>query len=205
MKLYNGMSPNGARVAIFLAEKKIELPTVEIDVMKGETQTPSYLKINSLGQVPVLETDDGTIITESVAICRYIEALHAEPALFGKGAIEQAQVEMWNRRVERHIFDTVGNVGMHEMPFFANHIEQLPEYAQSLRRRFLQKLSWLDEELSDGRPFIVGEMFSVADITGMATFMICHFIQQDVPSDFVNVKRWEERLRTQPSWPAVPG
>jgi len=92
MKLYNGLSPNGARVGIFLAEKGIELPTVEIDVMKGETQTPTFLKINSLGQVPVLELDDGTIITESVAICWYLESLHAEPALFGRDAKEQARI-----------------------------------------------------------------------------------------------------------------
>ena len=201
MRLYNGMSPNGARVEIFLAEKKIEIPKVEIDVMKGDTQTPDYLKINSLGQVPVLELDDGTVITESVAICRYLETLHAEPALFGKGAKEQAQVEMWNRRIERHIFDTVGNIGMHEMPFFAKHIEQMPEYANSLRRRFIQKLSWLNNELSDCRPFVVGQSFSVADITGMAAFIICNFINQDVPSDFTHVKQWERNLRERTSWP----
>ena len=204
MKLYNGLSPNGARVGIFLAEKQIEVPIVEIDVMKGETQTPAYLKINSLGQVPVLELDDGTMIAESVAICRYLESLHAEPALFGSDAKEQAQIEMWNRRIERHIFDTVGNVGMHEMPFFANHIEQMPEYAKSLRRRFTEKLSWLEAELSDGRPFVAGETFSVADITGMAAFMICHFIKQDVPADVANVKKWEQRLRARPSWPTLP-
>ncbi len=201
MKLYNGLSPNGARVGVFLAEKQIELPTVEIDVMKGETQTPQFLKINSLGQVPVLELDDGTIITESVAICRYLESLHPDPALFGKGAKEQAQVTMWNRRIERHIFDTVGNVGMHEMPFFANHIEQMPEYAKSLRRRFAKKLAWLNDELSDGRPFVAGEAFSVADITGMAAFMVCYFIKQDVPADFSHVKKWEQNLRARPSWP----
>ena len=157
MKLYNGMSPNGARVGVFLAEKEIELATVNVDVMKGETLKPEFLKINSLGQVPVLELDDGTIIAESVAICRYLETLHPKPALFGESAKEQAQIEMWNRRIERHIFDTVGNVGMHEMPFFANHIEQMPEYAQSLRRRFGQKLAWLNDELSDGRPYVAGD------------------------------------------------
>jgi len=201
MKLYNGMSPNGARVKIFLAEKGIEVPTVEISVMEGETRTAEFIKINSLGQVPVLELDDGTILTESVAICRYLESLHPTPNLFGESPKEQGQIEMWNRRMERHIMDTVGNVGMHEMPLFADQIEQMPEYAKSLRRRFPEKLSWLDSEMSDGRNFVAGDTFSVADITGMAALMICHFIEETIPSDVTYVKKWEDRMVSRPSWP----
>jgi glutathione S-transferase len=114
MKLYNGLSPNGARVTTFLAEKGVDIPTVDISVLDGQTRTPEFRKINSLGQVPVLELDDGTILTESVAICRYLELIHPKPSLFGESRVEQAQIEMWNRRMERHIFDTVGNVGMHK-------------------------------------------------------------------------------------------
>jgi glutathione S-transferase len=201
MKLYNGLSPNGARVSAFLIEKDVSIPTIDVSVLEGETRAPEFRKINSLGQVPVLELDDGTIITESVAICRYLELLHPAPALFGEGPIEQAKIEMWNRRMERHIFDTVGNVGMHEMPLFANQIEQIPEYAASLRRRFVKKLSWLDSEMADGRPFIVGDTFSVADITGMAALMVCHFIDETVPAEFKRVKEWEEKMHARPSWP----
>ena len=201
MKLYNGFSPNGARVAVFLAEKDVTIPTADVSVLKGETRTPEFRKINSLGQVPVLELDDGTILTESVAICRYLESLYPKPSLFGEDALAQARIEMWNRRMERHIFDTVGNVGMHEMPMFADQIEQIPEYAASLRRRFAEKLSWLDAEMADGRPFIAGDTFSVADITGMAALMVCHFIEEKVPTDFEHVKAWEDRMRARPSWP----
>ncbi len=201
MKLYNGFSPNGARVAVFLAEKDVTIPTADVSVLKGETRTPEFRKINSLGQVPVLELDDGTILTESVAICRYLESLYPKPSLFGEDALAQARIEMWNRRMERHIFDTVGNVGMHEMPLFADQIEQIPEYAASLRRRFAAKLSWLDAEMADGRPFIAGDTFSVADITGMAALMVCHFIEEKVPTDFEHVKAWEDRMRARPSWP----
>lgn len=201
MKLYNGLSPNGARVKAFLSEKGIEIPTIEVSVMDGETRTPAFRKLNSLGEVPVLELDDGTILTESVAICRYLEMLHPKPSLFGEGAREQAQIEMWNRRMERHVFDTVGNVGMHEMPLFADRIEQIPEYAASLRRRFIEKLSWLDAEMSDGRPFVTGENFSVADITGMAALMVCHFIEATVPTNVTHVKKWESKMRARPSWP----
>ena len=201
MKLYNGLSPNGARVNSFLSEKGIEIPTVDVSVMEGQARTPEFLQINSLGQVPVLELDDGTIITESIAICRYLETLHPKPALFGETAVEQAQIEMWNRRIERHIFDTVGNVGMHEMPLFADQIEQLPEYAASLRRRFIDKLHWLDKELSDGRSFIAGETFSVADITGMAALMVCQFINMTIPDGVQHVQAWEQRMRARPSSP----
>jgi glutathione S-transferase len=201
MKLYNGLSPNGARVTTFLAEKGVDIPTVDISVLDGQTRTPEFRKINSLGQVPVLELDDGTILTESVAICRYLELIHPKPSLFGESRVEQAQIEMWNRRMERHIFDTVGNVGMHEMPLFADQIEQIPAYAASLRRRFTEKLTWLDGEMADGRPFIVGDTFSVADITGMAALMVCHFIDENIPDDCKHVKAWEGKMRTRPSWP----
>lgn len=99
MKLYNGMSPNGMRVKVFLAEKNIDVPVTNIDVMAGDTKKPEYLSMNSLGEVPVLELDDGKIITESLAICRYFEILHPEPSLMGESAAEQAHIEMWTRRI----------------------------------------------------------------------------------------------------------
>jgi len=201
MKLYNGMSPNGARVQVFLAEKGIEIPTVDVSILEGATRTAAFRKINSLGQVPVLELEDGTKLTESVAICRYLEALHPKPALFGESAVEQARIEMWNRRIERHIFDTVGNAGMHEMPLFADQIEQIPEYAASLRRRFGEKLQWLDTELSDGRAFMAGDAFSVADITGMAALMICQIIEEPIPEAVAHVNKWADKMRARPSWP----
>jgi len=101
MKLYDlkaGMNPR--RVRIYLAEKGIEVPSEAVDMMKGENRTPEFLRINPLGTLPVLELDDGTVLTESVAICRYVEALKPEPNLFGRDPLEQARVEMWNRRAE---------------------------------------------------------------------------------------------------------
>lgn len=201
MKLYNGLSPNGARVQVFLAEKGIEIPIVEVNVLEGQTRTPEFHKLNSLSQVPVLETKDGTIITESIAICRYLEALHPEPKLFGNTPLKQAQIEMWGRRMERQIFDTIGTVGLHEIPLFASQIEQIPEYAGSMRRQFFKKLEWLDGELSDGRAFIAGDTFSVADITGMAALMVCGFLEVSIPVEVKYVKAWEEKMRARPSWP----
>ena len=204
MELYNGMSPNGARVGIFLLEKSIEIPTTNIDIMAGETQSESFLKINSLGEVPALMLDDGDIITESVAICRYLEAQHHAPCLFGETAKEQAVIEMWNRRIEQKIFSVLGDVGRHTFELFKDRIKQFPDYAASQRGVFLKNLAWLNDDMSDGRPFIAGDNFSVADITGMAMLLVCGFVQIDIPGELTHVKKWENAMKARPSWPQPP-
>jgi len=118
MKLYVAPGPNSYRTRIFMAEKGIELPMVELDYAKREHKSPEFLKLNSLGQLPVLVIDDGTAITESIAICRYLEVLHPSPALFGATAAAQGKVEMWNRRMESEVFATIGNVVLHTNEFF---------------------------------------------------------------------------------------
>lgn len=205
MKLYNGMSPNGARVAIFKAEKGIDLPTTPIDVLSGEAQSETYLKINPLGEVPALALDDGQIITESIAICRYLDVTNDGPSLFGIGAQGQAVVEMWNRRMELRVFNVIGAVGRHEFPLFKDRYEQMPDYAASQRRLFAKRLEWLDGELADGRTFIAGNKFSVADITGMAVLMICMFSGTDIPADLTHLKKWENTVKSRASWPQMPG
>lgn len=205
MKLYNGMSPNGARVAVFLAEKEIEIPTQPVDLMAGEQRTDWFLEINSLGQVPVLELDDGSHLTESIAICRYLETLHPEPALFGKTPREQAFVEMWIRRIELWLFNVAGDIGQHEFPFFKDRIEQNADYAASRRRDFAQRLRWLDQELSDDRPFVGGERFSMADIVGMTMLMLAGFAAIALPDELTHVKRWEAAMKARPSFPSMPG
>ncbi len=139
MKLYNAQAPNPWRVRIFLAEKGIEMPLHTLQVLSGETRTPDFLEINSLGEVPALELDDGTVITESIAICRYLEALYPKPTLFGSTPLEQAQIEMWQRRIELQIVGTVGQIGLHIIPFFADRVEQIPEYAASQARALEKK------------------------------------------------------------------
>ncbi|WP_262694382.1 glutathione S-transferase family protein [Kordiimonas aquimaris] len=205
MKLYNSMSPNGMRVDIFIAEKGIEIETVNVGIMDGETQGEAFRKINSLGEVPVLELADGTIITESIAICRYLEAKHPAPALFGITEKEQALVEMWNRRIELKLFQVIGAIGLHTFELFRERITQVPEYAETQRNLFPERLGWLDKELSDDRAFIAGENFSVADITGMAMLGLCRFVQYEIPEELTRVKRWEAAIKARPSWPQMPG
>src|SRR5215472_14256407 len=109
MKLYSHpMAPNPRRVRTFAAEKKIELPLENLDLLAGQARTPEFLAKNSSAAVPVLELDDGSYLPESVAICHYLEGLHPEPNLFGRDLREQAQIEMWNRRMELELFAAIG-------------------------------------------------------------------------------------------------
>lgn len=200
MKLYDATTPNTLRVNAFLAEKGIDLPRQKIDVLAGGARTPAHLAVNPMGEVPVLETDDGQNIAESVAICRYLEALHPEPSLFGKTAADQARIEMWNRRIELHLMQAIGNMALHSFDFFADKVEQVPEYAATQWRRFETMWAWLDRDLADGRPFVAGDEFSVADITGMAALMICDIAEKTPPRDCEHACRWEAMLRARPSF-----
>lgn len=202
MKLYSAQAPNPRRVRIFLAEKGLELPCEELEIGAGGTRAPAFLKKNSLGEAPVLELEDGTIITESVAICRYLEALHPEPPLFGADPVAQGQVEMWSRRLELGVMNPIGQIGLHSFDFFKDKVEQVPAYAEAQRRLALKKLAWLDGEISDGRPFVAGAAFSVADITGMAALIIAGLVRLELPEELGHLRRWADRLRSRPSWEA---
>ena len=202
MKFYNAAAPNPRRVRIFLAEKGVEIPRQDLDLAKGESRTPEFLAKNSLAGTPILELDDGTVLAESVAICRYLESLYPEPALMGSDALESATIEMWNRRMEIEIMATLGDVVVHSVNFFADKVEQIPAYADAQRRMAAKKWAWLDEELADGRRFVAGDQFSIADITGMAALMIGDFIKVEVPAALTHVTRWSEAVRARPSWSA---
>ncbi|MEO1090021.1 MAG: glutathione S-transferase family protein [Pseudomonadota bacterium] len=205
MKLYDAMTPSNLRVRAFLAEKGVDVRLEPVDVRGGGTRTASFLAKNSLGELPVLELDDGRILTESVAICRYLEELYPQPALLGETAFEKAHIEMWNRRVELHLLTTIGNVARHTFAFFADRIEQMPAYADTQVRAFDQAWAWFDAELADGRPFVAGDTFSIADITGMAALLVCTFADNDLPSGCSNANRWADAMRSRPSFlDAVP-
>lgn len=200
MLLYTAaLAPNPFRVQAFLAEKGVEIPVELVDILGGQTRTPAFHKINSLGEVPVLKLDDGSLLTESLAICRYLESLYPEPALMGRDAAEAAKIEMWSRRMEQQIMGPIGQVGLHSFSFFAEKIEQFPAYAESQKRLMLNRWAWLDEELSDGRSYVCGDRFSVADITGMAALMICDFAEVPVPEHLEHARRWEAAVRARPS------
>jgi glutathione S-transferase len=202
MRLHCGIGPNSYRVRIFMAEKGIDVPRVDVDLTTAEHRSAEFRKLNSLAQIPVLELADGTVITESVAICRYFEELHPNPALFGTDAISRAKVEMWNRRAEFEIFGTIGNIALHSDALFKDRLAQFPAFAETQRDAVPAKWAWLDRELDDGRAFLAGDRFSVADITGAVAAWLGDFFGAEMPAALTNVNRWLGRVRERPSWNA---
>jgi glutathione S-transferase len=200
MKLHDKRhAPNPRRVRIFLAEKGIAVPTVQVDLTKREQKSEAMKRLNSLGSIPVLELDDGDGIAESVAICRYFEELHPEPALFGSGAKGRAQVEMWTRRMELGMLMPVAQVWIHGSPYTAKLLKQIPEAAAFNREVVARFLGWLDREL-EGREFLAGDVYSVADITALCTLdFATGLVGIEVDPALAQLARWRAAVSARPS------
>ena len=201
MKLYidSGRAPNPRRVRIFLAEKGVALPTETIDLGAQAHKTAQYRAVNPMQRLPALVLDDGTVIAESIAICRYIEALHPQPPLFGEGALEQALVEMWQRRVEFHLLTVVSHAFRHLHPAMAPlEVPQVAAWGEANKPRALEFLTFLDGELK-GRPFVAGPRFSVADITAVVAVDFMKPAKIAVPEGLANLQRWYGEVSARPS------
>lgn len=199
MKLYDSaLAPNPRRVRIFLAEKGIEVPVEQVDIAKAENRQPPFLAKNPLGGLPVLELDDGTHIAESIAICRYFEALQPEPPLFGVGAEDSAVVEMWNRRMEFEVFFNTAGCFRNTHEFFKGRIPQVPEYGEVCRSAAEKRLAWLDEVLAD-RKFIAGERFTVADITALCGIDFGRVTGIVIQPEQKNLTRWHGAVSSRSS------
>ncbi len=201
MKLYNAQSGNTKRVRIFIVEKGIDIPRIEIK-LGTDTRAPEFLNINSLGEVPVLELDDGTIITESLAICRYLEAAFPDPPLMGRDATEQGVIEMWSQRIYGQLLITYGFFVRHSLPLFADVVDQVPAFAESQKAAIPGKWEWLEAEMADGRPFIAGEAFSMADIQAMTVLWIADGLDLPIPEHCASLNKWATAVRKRPSWDA---
>lgn len=200
MRLYDAhRAPNPRRVKIFLKEKGIEVETVKVDMGAMAHRSPEITAMNPLQQLPLLEFEDGSVLTESVAICRYFEELHPEPPMFGRDARERAFVEMWNRRVELNYLAAVAASFRHLHPAMAAaEVPQVPEWGEANKPKALAFLSLLDREL-EGRPFIAGEHYSIADITTMVAFDFMKLARLACPEDHANVWRWYRAVSARPS------
>jgi glutathione S-transferase len=200
MKLYDGgRAPNPRRVKVFLAEKGITVPVEQVDLGKLAHKSPGYAAINPLQRVPALELDDGTIISESIAICRYFERLHPEPPLFGTDAKDMAVVEMWERRIEFHLLGSISHVFRNSHPAMKEmEVPQIPAWADANKPRVMDFLGLLDRELGQHR-HVAGERFSVADITGMIAVDFMKPAKLSVPDQLGNIKRWHEEVSARPS------
>jgi glutathione S-transferase len=200
MKLYDGgRAPNPRRVRIFLAEKGIQVPLQPVDLGAMAHKSPEYTAVNPLQRLPALQLDDGTIITESIAICRYFEALQPQPPLFGAGARDMALVEMWSRRAELHLLFPVAQVFRHTHPAMqAYEVPQIADWAEANKPRVMQFLGLLNGELGR-RPFVAGERYTVADITALVAVDLMKPARLTLPDELADLRRWYGEVAARPS------
>jgi len=171
---------------------------VHVDITKGEHRTAAFMEKNPLGALPVLEFDDGTYLTESVAICRYFEGVYPQPPLMGVDPRDIAFVEMWNRRTELEIFHPIANYVQHSHPMFKDQIKQIPEFAEMQRDHGLKRIEWLDSILAQ-RQFVAGDRYTIADITAQVAIDAgVNFGGLKLPDGVRHVKRWHEAVSSRP-------
>jgi len=193
------VAPNPRRVRIFLAEKGIDVPYEQINIMEGEHKSSEFTTRNPLQRVPVLVLDDGTNISETVAICRYFEALNPEPALFGKDPLDQAITEMWNRRVEHGLLFHTAQHFRHLNPNMAHlEVPQIKEWGEANGPKALESLRMLDHHLAD-HAFVAGANYSIADITAMVAVDFLKPARLQVPPELSNIARWHGQVSARQS------
>jgi len=201
VRLYNSKyAPNARRARVFLAEKGLSIPFVDVDLAKLEQKSAEFSAINPFQTVPALELENGEILSETIAICRYLEELYPEPNLFGRDARERAEIEMWQRRLELYFFYPIAQAYRHSHPA-AKVLEtpqQLPEWAEINRGRALEVMARVDAVLASRR-FIAGDRFSVTDITGLCALDFTRPARITVPKELGNLQRWREEISARPS------
>lgn len=200
MKLYDDpVAPTPRRVRMFLAEKGLDIPKVTVTIGKGEHKTADYRAKVPNGRIPALELDDGTVICESVAICRYVEGIQPEPNLMGRDPKESALVEMWQRRMEWELLLPMASVFRHSHPKMAALEDQCPEFAGKQKPVAEKGLRMLDRTLGE-RPFVAGDRFTIADITAFTTVeFFCRYGGVPLPEEHANTRQWLEEVRSRPS------
>lgn len=200
VKLYDGgRAPNPRRVRIFLAEKGIEVPLEPIDIGALDQKSPEFTALNPYQRTPVLELADGTVISESVAICRYFEEIQPEPPLMGVDARDKAVVEMWNRRIELNLYNSAAAVFRHLHPAMATmEVPQIADWGEANRSKALEQIEFLDAELADRR-YIAGDRYTIADISALCAIDFCKPAKIKVPEQLANLHRWHADVSARPS------
>ena len=200
MIFYNSPNPapNPRRVRIFAAEKGIALETRDLSIPAREHKSDEFVALNPRGQTPALQLEDGAVIAESVAICRYLEGLHSEPPLFGTSPKEQALIEMWCRRVEMILMPPVGAVWVHTHKFTAALPGRNAEWGEANRPRVFDAMRYFDKSL-EGREFLASDSYSIADILLLTTVDFTGFIGIPMPEDLTHLQAWHARVSARPS------
>ena len=200
MKFYNSIGPNPRVVRMFMAEKEIKLPMVEVDLMKGENRQAPYTAKNAAGQMPCLELDDGTVISEITAICEFLEETYPQPALIGTNAKERAETRMWTRRADLNIIEPMANGFRYSegLPLFKDRIPTAPEAAAGLKMVAQNRMLWLDKMIA-GRQYLAGHRFSLADIMLFAFLEFGKQVGQQINPEATNLNSWYARVKDRPS------
>ena len=200
MKFYNSIGPNPRAVRMFMAEKGIDVPKVEVDLLKAENRQGPYMQKNTAGQMPCLELDDGTVVAEITAICEYLEDTHPKPALIGSTAKEKAETRMWTRRVDLNIVEPMANGFRYSqgLPLFQNRIPTAPEAADGLKRIAQDRILWLDKQVA-GRQWLCGDRFTYADIHLFAFLDFGIQVGQPFNPEAKTIAAMFERAKARPS------
>jgi glutathione S-transferase len=199
MKLYDSnLAPNPKKVRVYLKEKGLDVPIVPLDIVKGENRTPEFLQKNPLGGLPVLELDDGTHLTESLAIIEYFEEQHPNPPMIGTTPLERARVRETERICELGVLGSVATIFQNTSPFFAGRMKQSAEAAENARTRLGNALRVLDARLAK-HPFLAGERPTIADCTMLAALEFAAFGQIPIDPACAHVQRWFQTMKARPS------
>jgi glutathione S-transferase len=200
MKFYNSIGPNPRVVRMFMAEKDIKIPLVEIDLLKGDNRREPYLSKNIHGQMPALELDDGSTVNEITAICEYLEDTHPKPALIGATPAEKAESRMWTRRVDLNICEPLANGFRYSqgLPLFKDRMVTVPEAADGLKKIAQDRLKWLDGQMAS-REYLCGSRFTLADILLFAFLDFGASVGQPLSTENSHVAAWFGRVKALPS------
>ena len=201
MKLYDSVGPNPHVVRMFIAEKGIEMPQQAVDLRKGENREAEHLKRNPHGQMPTLELDNGQYLSEITAICEYLEETNPTPALIGATPEQRAECRMWTRRVDLNICEHLGNGYRfgEGLKFFQSRIPCAPEASPGLKAIAANRLQWLDAQMADGRKYLCGERFTMADILLYCWLAFAGKVGQPLDTANGNIVAWMTRVGERPS------
>jgi len=200
VKFYNSIGPNPRVVRMFMAEKGLKIPSQDVDLMAGDNRKPEHLARNPHGQMPALELDDGSFISEILAICEYLEDTNPTPALIGSNAKEKAEARMWTRRVDLNIVEPLTNGFRFSqgLRLFKDRIVTIPEAADGLKKIAQDRLTWLNGQMA-GRDFLCGKRFTLADVHLFCFLEFGAQVGQPLNPENRNVGAWFERVKGRPS------
>ena len=200
MKLHNSVGPNPKVVRMFMAERGLEINLEEVDLMGGENRQEAYLKVNPAGQLPALELDNGDVITEITAICEYLDEKEGSSSLIGTSAEERGETRMWVRRIDHGVMENLANGFRYSdgAALFKDRMRLIPQAADDLKTLAQEKITWLDG-LMEGKQYICGDRFSLADIVLYVFLEFGAQVGQPLNADNKNIMAWYDRVKERPS------